>query len=50
VHLNDHTCEGMLHRESGAFSVQYHPEASAGPHDARYLFGRFVDAMSTWRP
>jgi len=50
VHLNDDTCEGMLHRESGAFSVQYHPEASAGPHDARYLFGRFVDAMSTWRP
>lgn len=45
VHLNDGTCEGILHRESGAFSVQYHPEASAGPHDARYLFDRFVDNM-----
>lgn len=45
VHLNDDTCEGIAHPESGAFSVQYHPEASAGPHDARYLFERFVDAM-----
>jgi len=42
VHLNDDTCEGIVHPESGAFSVQYHPEASAGPHDARYLFERFV--------
>jgi carbamoyl-phosphate synthase small subunit len=32
--------------ESGAFSVQYHPEASAGPHDARYLFERFTSAMA----
>jgi carbamoyl-phosphate synthase small subunit len=45
LHLNDGTCEGILHKETGAFSVQYHPEASAGPHDARYLFGRFVRAM-----
>jgi carbamoyl-phosphate synthase small subunit len=42
VHLNDGTCEGIEHPETGAFSVQYHPEASAGPHDARYLFDRFV--------
>jgi carbamoyl-phosphate synthase small subunit len=46
VHLNDDTCEGIAHPESRAFSVQYHPEASAGPHDARYLFERFVDAMA----
>ncbi len=45
VHLNDDTCEGIRHKESGAFSVQYHPEAGAGPHDARYLFKRFTDQM-----
>jgi carbamoyl-phosphate synthase small subunit len=45
LHLNDGTCEGIRHPASGAFSVQYHPEASAGPHDARYLFTRFTDAM-----
>jgi carbamoyl-phosphate synthase small subunit len=45
LHLNDGTCEGIRHPESGAFSVQYHPEASAGPHDARYLFDRFVQTM-----
>ncbi|HEX2677677.1 MAG TPA: carbamoyl phosphate synthase small subunit, partial [Polyangiales bacterium] len=45
LHLNDNTCEGIRHKESGAFSVQYHPEASAGPHDARYLFERFVNTM-----
>jgi carbamoyl-phosphate synthase small subunit len=49
LHLNDGTCEGIAHGESGAFSVQYHPEASAGPHDARYLFQRFVDAMDSAR-
>jgi carbamoyl-phosphate synthase small subunit len=40
--LNDNTCEGMQHLEMPAFSVQYHPEASPGPHDASYLFERFV--------
>jgi len=49
LHLNDGTCEGIRHRESGAFSVQYHPEASAGPHDARYLFKRFIDQMNAAR-
>jgi carbamoyl-phosphate synthase small subunit len=49
LHLNDGTCEGIRHRESGAFSVQYHPEASAGPHDARYLFKRFIDQMNASR-
>lgn len=45
LHLNDGTCEGIRHTASGAFSVQYHPEASAGPHDARYLFQRFTDKL-----
>ena len=43
--LNDNTIEGVRHRELPAFSVQYHPEASAGPHDSHYLFGEFLDAM-----
>jgi len=41
VNLNDHTIEGMRHRKLPAFCVQYHPEASAGPHDSGYLFGQF---------
>ena len=39
--LNDQTIEGVRHRALPAFSVQYHPEASAGPHDSSYLFGKF---------
>lgn len=39
--LNDQTVEGLCHKELPAFSVQYHPEASPGPHDSRYLFARF---------
>jgi carbamoyl-phosphate synthase small subunit len=39
--LNDQTLEGMRHRELPIFSVQYHPEASAGPHDSAYLFADF---------
>ena len=46
VNLNDSTSEGMRHRELPIFSVQYHPEASPGPHDAHYLFRRFVDLMT----
>jgi carbamoyl-phosphate synthase small subunit len=45
VNLNDGTSEGMRHRELPIFSVQYHPEASPGPHDAHYLFRRFVEMM-----
>ncbi len=47
VNLNDGTLEGFRHRKLPVFSVQYHPEASPGPHDASYLFDRFVDLMET---
>jgi len=46
VNLNDGTVEGFRHREYPAFAVQYHPEASPGPHDSRYLFRRFRDAIA----
>jgi carbamoyl-phosphate synthase small subunit len=49
VNLNDHTNEGMRHRSLPLFSVQYHPEASPGPHDARYLFDEFILLMGTGR-
>jgi carbamoyl-phosphate synthase small subunit len=45
VNLNDRTNEGMRHRSLPLFSVQYHPEASPGPHDSRYLFGQFLSLM-----
>jgi carbamoyl-phosphate synthase small subunit len=45
VHLNDGTSEGLAAKDLRAFSVQYHPEAAAGPHDSLYLFDRFVAAM-----
>lgn len=49
VNLNDHTNEGMRHRSLPLFSVQYHPEASPGPHDSHYLFRLFTDLMSEFR-
>jgi carbamoyl-phosphate synthase small subunit len=49
LNLNDRTVEGFRHRELPVFSVQYHPEASPGPHDSHYLFGRFASILEAWR-
>jgi carbamoyl-phosphate synthase small subunit len=46
LNLNDETVEGIRLKQKPAFSVQYHPEASPGPHDARYLFDQFVKMMA----
>ncbi len=47
INLNDQTLEGFRHQSQPIFAVQYHPEASPGPHDARYLFDCFVGMMQT---
>ena len=46
INLNDNTVSGIRHKTHAAFGVQYHPEASAGPHDSRYLFEDFFRAMA----
>jgi len=48
INLNDQSLEGMRHRRLPVFSVQYHPEASAGPHDAAYLFDEFITLMEKY--
>lgn len=45
INLNDNTVEGLRHRKAPIFSVQYHPEASPGPHDSRYLFDSFRELV-----
>lgn len=50
INLNDQTCEGLRHKKLPIFSVQYHPEASAGPHDANYLFDQFIELMKCRMP
>jgi carbamoyl-phosphate synthase small subunit len=49
INLNDRTVAGLEHKTLPIFSVQYHPEASPGPHDADYLFGRFVNEMRDYK-
>ena len=49
INLNDQTLEGIRHRSLPAFSVQYHPEASPGPHDSHYLFEEFKHLMLEFR-
>jgi carbamoyl-phosphate synthase small subunit len=49
VDLNDNTLEGLRHRSLPLFSVQYHPEASPGPHDSHYLFHDFMRLMREWK-
>ena len=50
VNLNDGTIEGLEHRARPLFAIQYHPEAAPGPHDAQYLFDRFVAALERPSP
>jgi len=50
VGLNDNVVEGLTALDIPAFSVQYHPEAAAGPHDSAYLFDRFIDMMKSGQP
>jgi carbamoyl-phosphate synthase small subunit len=50
TNLNDETVEGLRVKGKKAFSVQFHPEASPGPHDSKYLFDQFVEMMSTVKP
>ena len=49
INLNDQTNEGIRHKSLPLFSVQYHPEASPGPHDSHYLFTQFTDLMKEWQ-
>jgi carbamoyl-phosphate synthase small subunit len=50
INLNDQTVEGFRHKSLPLFCVQYHPEASPGPHDAAYLFDAFIEMMKTKKP
>ena len=50
INLNDRTNEGCRHKHLPCFSVQYHPEANPGPHDASYLFASFLELMQSKQP
>ena len=47
IHLNDNSVAGIEVKGKPVFSVQYHPEASPGPHDSRYVFDKFIDNMKS---
>jgi len=49
IHLNDHTAAGIRMKDQPVFSVQYHPEASPGPHDASYLFDEFIENLKKYK-
>ncbi len=49
MEINDNTIEGIRHREFPAFSVQFHPDATPGPHDSVHLFDDFMESMDTWK-
>ncbi len=49
INANDQTCEGMNYLDKNAFSVQFHPEAHAGPHDTSFLFARFIKLMEEYK-
>ena len=49
TNLNDQTLAGLKHKTDPMFSVQYHPEASPGPHDSHYLFKDFRKMMEEWK-
>ncbi len=49
IELNDGTVEGVKHRHHPVFSVQYHPDAAPGPHDAAHLFDQFMESMDAWK-
>ena len=49
INLNDNTLEGIRHKKYPLFSVQYHPEACPGPHDAHYLFKEFIEMITDWK-
>ncbi len=49
IAVNDGTCEGVRHKKYSVFSVQYHPEASPGPHDPNYLFDQFIENMKKYK-
>jgi carbamoyl-phosphate synthase small subunit len=49
ISMNDGTVEGVIYKDAPVFSVQFHPEASPGPHDTAYLFDEFIEKMRTWK-
>lgn len=49
INVNDGTCEGVDYLDRPAFTVQFHPEACSGPHDTRFMFGRFTDMMDKYK-